>query len=132
MNKFKVIVGDESNDGHGMWDTVYFESNFNRSDLNSALSHAGSSLAEPIRDLFRKYEDNKIPKPLVEELQSHGWELPEECEEYDGKYHVHGPEGLVRFYLSVIKTFTANLEYRIVSDDTQEFSLPSSGYGLYH
>ncbi|CAL9989623.1 hypothetical protein VPHD148_0321 [Vibrio phage D148] len=132
MNKFKVIVGDESNDGHGQWDIVYFTTNFSNNDLQAAMLEAKRQLKEPFDNLFNDYEDSTIPSDLVEELKTHGWELPHDCEEYEGRHYVICHDGMVRFFMSVLQTFTNNLEYNIVSDSTEEFSFPSSGYGLYH
>lgn len=92
MQKFKVVIGDWSQDGHNMYDEFVFESNksvkalqegykksckltglqFNHNDDYTGLPEAKDWKTAKQTTIWTDYEDNEISDEQLKTLKTHG------------------------------------------------------------
>ena len=131
MYKFKVIVGDEYNDGHGRYETIFVEASINRADVEAAISSSIKGFGDvDITKICTDYGEDTIPPSVITKANELGINLEGVIREYKGEFYVEGSEGFVDLYLTLAAHFNP-FEWSITSDDIPELCLPSSGYGLF-
>lgn len=88
--RFTVDVGDRSNDGHGIYESVSYESSFTIEEIESAFVRACDKFkisfdvnkgGKGIDVLLSEYQDDKIDKEIINRLIDSGLEY-----EYDDEY----------------------------------------------
>lgn len=131
MNTFKVVVGDECDDGYGKYETIFVESSINTAEVEAAISSSIKEFGDvDITSLCTDYGDNTVPASVIDRAEELGIDLKGVVGEYNGKFYIEGPWGFVNLYLTLAAHFKP-FEWTITSDDLQELCLPSSGYGLF-
>lgn len=141
MSKFKIYLGDPSDDGHGKFDFFIIESNKTTKEIEQAYTQSceltGLTFTENSPIIVNgkeidwqdpEYDDRRIcveyesynPSDLAWSiLNEHGIEK-QECYK----------ESFVHLFLKFIKLSLKDLEYSILNDKIEELPL-DIGYGLY-
>ena len=138
-NRFRVVIGDWSSDGHGKSDEYVFQSNKSVEEMQQAYKdscaltgvqfnhNATYTASDPTQrrenrksQIFCEYEDGGISKSNLESLTSAGLDVQKYCgndieKNYDDisdKYWVGiSPEGCAYLILDFIKLSLPDLEY---------------------
>ena len=131
MYKFKIVVGDEYDDGHGRYETIVVEASINTAEVEDAIDAAVAGFGDvDITRLCTDYGDGTVPSSVINRAKELGIDIECVIGEYKGEFYVEGPEGFVDLYLTLAAYFKP-FEWSITSDDIPELCLPSSGYGLF-
>jgi hypothetical protein len=126
-HKFKLIVGDWSNDGHGRSDTKICICSHSAGEVMGAhkkLVSKGINLLSQCED----YEVSNLGKDFVEKLNEIGFDLSGFVEFYDGYSYVNTTEWM-KLYMELAKVEIPELEYKFINDGLP--SIDIGGYGLY-
>lgn len=137
VNKFKIVLGDYSCDGHCMTETIYVKSNYNQNEIVEAYNNSkkltGLSFdnsTEP--NIGVEWENNTIDYNDLEVLKKHGYDLLKERNiDREEDYDIDGGEDFIDIFFNFVKISLSNLEYEIIQDDTPTLSL-DMGYGLFY
>lgn len=133
-NKYKVVVGDWSSDGHGVSEFVYFNTNKDQADIkkayNEAVKKCGLTLDNPhlakkkYTEILNQYEDSKILPMHVKKLEEIGVTFEAvgcDGDDQDGEMtwcFGHNGDAICRLFLEMAKTQLPDLEYEIIKDET--------------
>lgn len=138
MNKLPftitLLLGDPSGDGHGKSDTIVFNSNLNKEEIQDAYKKASKELGfDLISDICDDYEDNYLPKKIYNILIKNGMKY--DLNEYEIKELAkHKSKGVniyideyLNIYFFIIKFGNKDFEYEITNCPVIDIG----GYGLY-
>ena len=137
MNKYKLVIGDWSDDGHGKCEDFLFEVNKPLEEIQQAYRDSvvltgtkfhhnqdGSiptDLEAKALAILTDYEEYRIPVEALDRLKTQGLELSFEYGledwEDDGDSGVNGPEGVATLIMWFIKLSLPGLEYKLIKDD---------------
>lgn len=150
--RYKISIGDWSNDGHGKYEDFIIESNVDYKEIIAAYKKAceasGVSLHEgkgtsKYTVLCSEYEQHAVPHDAFEKLATIGIKLMEFCDcdhtqPYDeaGEYTGY-PSGFVQLFLAMAKTQLPDFKYGLVDDDIITINQTDGfrefmGYGLFY
>jgi hypothetical protein len=136
MHTIEMVIGDWSNDGHGMMDKYYINSSANHLELEKAykvgVHIVGFDFSEVV---CRNYEDSRIKDKHLEKLIEHGFkgELAECLEENNGYFDED--RDYVELYMFVVelgfkKYYQSELNWKFVMNNTPSINV--GGYGLFY
>jgi len=66
MHKIKIVIGDPSNDGHGVTESFLFNSNKSLSELKEIYKINSEALGFDLMQYCHEYEDSVIPKEVLD------------------------------------------------------------------
>ncbi|EBS4516538.1 hypothetical protein DQT32_03845 [Salmonella enterica subsp. enterica serovar Braenderup] len=142
--KFKVNIGDWSDDGHGRNDVIVVESTEPNEKVQDAFKTAGKKIGVIEHDRFviaEDYEDYRLREDHAEFLKDAGVEFEDILyndgtdEEPDYMFE-GGSEAMVHLVMRIAQT-ELDFEYKIVNDSIPNFNgywgrnNISIGYGLF-
>lgn len=128
--QFRFTVGDWSADGHGMYESVYFETNSTFDEVKAANTKLNAEF--PLfADWFEDYQDSQIDEDDLEALRVI---LPEVADRefaayQDEIYLEDGSDGYARLWAALITHFSPNVELKKVVDKLP--TIHGGGYGLF-
>ena len=147
MYKFKLPIGDWSNDGHGKADWYIIESNKPLQEVRELYFQACEKLGWTLDGHDKKtpcseYEDNTFPKETLQELLDFGVKLDQNDIDYIFEQeYTDGSELFLKIILEFIKTQDSELVLNIIDDDLKMFQFYGCdnknrhigyfGYGLF-
>lgn len=136
--KFKIKVGDPSEDGHGISRSVTVKTSHSVSDIYKAYHKSCEKTGlvfqenQPIPNIDWKHSEYSKRRVCVDYQDSSPSELAWDIFKKWGieETEVYEEEGLTSLFLNFCKISLPDLVWKIVPDDTEEFSI-SIGYGLF-
>ena len=146
MQRYKIIVGDYSGDGHEQSDICIVEVNHLKDEILSAYNRARAASKVSLTSLSREeekkgyvsvgaeYEQNRIFKSELNKLSFIGVNFDNlllEDEEDDGSFCFWGEEGIIQLFMEMAKSQLPTLTYEIINDGL-EVLMEGIGYGLYY
>ena len=124
MNRFKLIVGDWSHDGHGMTQEFIIESNISIYDLRLAYIAGEEIIGVSFSKFFSNYDQSFMSKDLEEKLSKYIdlsiFDLDQDLD----------PEEYIHIWLQIAKIGRPDFEYKSVDYNIPEMEI--GGYGLFH
>ena len=133
--KIKMQIGDWSNDGHNQSQdyilSITGSTNLEK-DYVAGMRKVGFDLTEYCLD----YEDNYVPKALIDKVWELGFEFKTECyrpdfaDEPDNDLTGLWADEYVDLYMTIAAIGNNNLKYEIVGDDLK--IIRPGGYGLFY
>lgn len=133
MYKFRMSIGDWSNDGHGKHEDFVVESNAPVEVVREAHFVIKDVTGINIEKICRDYEDSSVPEEIVDELKDIGFEF--ECP--GGTY----PEEMANLWIFLLQKANPVLELKIIKDkiptlhfygfDEKKRHISFVGYGLF-
>lgn len=118
MNKFKIVIGDWSNDGHGRTDDYIISTNLSSKEIDAAYKKAVKFIGiDMVEELCRDYNGD-ITKEQIEIFAAHGIEI----EEYMDR------DTFLWLWGEYIKLGNSDFEYKMAEDVE---SIEIGGYGLF-
>lgn len=146
MEQVKLILGDWSNDGHGMTDVTNILVNCSGDTLEEAYEIGVQIVGFDIKDTCHKYEDSSINAHELTLLDIHGFDLnniegcykDEDDEEYDEDSRLEDVY-LYKDEFVAIWLFIAGLGFKALTGEElivnktvdQVVSIKIGGYGLF-
>lgn len=143
-HKFLVnlVVGDWSNDGHGISETITVNCNIDKDAIMAAYKAGSEKTGVDLVDgVCIDYEDNAIRKRDWDKLAAHGITLEQVLGEFkgsikDAKKALARDEGFALYgkafamiYMLMAKLGDPTLEYEVSEDDSPNINI--GGYGLF-
>lgn len=134
MNTINLIIGDESNDGHGKTSTYSIATPGTIDDFNVAYNKACNILGfNFITDCCNDYEDNLIDFDIAEKLKNSGIDLDLYLEKWPGLEKTEDGYGVwtddyVLLYIEIVKLGGYTEPITIINNN--EISI--GGYGLFY
>lgn len=127
----RLILGDRSNDGHGLTESYNYESNLSALEIQDAHQagvnllavQQGDWIKEALVDLCASYEDNTISPKLRTALQNYGIVLG-----YDACEGYMDTDSFASLYTQIAKLGRPDLMMRQLSMS----DINIGGYGLFH
>lgn len=157
--KFKIDIGDYSDDGHGKYDTFILECNYPVDVVGQAYKDSckltgisfnhNQDYTERNRSwqeankyrIATEYQDCYISTECQAVLLEHGidvWEGFNKEDFEDDQIHMEGPTDFIELLMKFNKLSLPNLEYKIVKDELPSLNAWHGsplhcqlGYGLY-
>lgn len=136
MYKFKITLGDPSDDGHGKTETYIIQSNRPLEEVRKAYSLACRiSGIKFHNEICADYEDHSLSKDQIEKFENIGINvigLMFGNSEYDPDYEDSGwleMDTYVELLLCFITLYTSELKLIIVSDELEDFEFYDDKYG---
>ena len=122
-----LYYGDQSGDGHGMYETDYFYSNYRTKDIAKAISAVEETYGLVVRNICSEYGQNYlteeeyhiITNKMKLNLESYG-------EEDDGKFYVDDFPGLI---IELAKHVLTDLEVEYMQITKDFYNI--GGYGMF-
>ena len=137
MYKFKLPIGDWSDDGHGKCTWYIIDSNKPFKDVEAAYEAAAKKLknVNP-ENICSDYEDNQIEESVWNELKTLGFnpfKTVKELKQFekDGRNIAYDTELMAKLVLRFIKEGNPAIELKIVSDKEMPMLSNGFGYGLF-
>lgn len=137
MYKFRMSIGDWSDDGHGMHEDFIISSNVPVKVVREAHFAMKDELGFSIEDICSEYEDSVIDSEITKTIMELGYEF-EDIE--DGEAGMY-PEEMARLWIFLLQKVDANLELKIIKDEIPAFHfygfdekkrhIGQVGYGLF-
>lgn len=141
MNRFKIVIGDDSGDGHSQKETFLVECNHTVQNIEKAYENSckltglqmntntnftgldlhWSELSK--RKMCNEYEDDTLSEFHKDVLK--GFEIPEEILNFEGD-----PDAFLIFFLEFLKLSIPDLQCTVVSETVPSFKY-QIGYGLF-
>ena len=124
--KFKLVMGDWSDDGHGESDTKICSSSHSIDEVRDAHK----KLAIKGIDLLSQCDEyliNNLEKGFVEKLNSIGFDINDFVYDED-EYYVSSTDWM-KLYMELAKIEIPELEYKFINAALQSICI--GGYGLY-
>lgn len=142
--KFKMPIGDRSNDGHGQCDIYYIKSNKPVERVRDAHFMIKEKLGIDLDNVCREYGDDELSGALAYTLTKMGFfdtlsdEDIDEAYEYDKEdeiYHMRS-YGLACMWMFLLCKADETLKLEMVHDDTPTLTnggryIEFSGYGVF-
>lgn len=156
MNRFKIKIGDPSDDGHGKYEDFIIESNYTVATVRNAYkesckltgiqfsylgnnNHIGIELTWnnsefSDRAIAAEYESRTLSKLATDILIK--FDLINNDNYEDDQYYIEDTYDFVHILLNFIKLSLPEFNYRIVSDNLEVLNSGDLnvqfGYGLYY
>lgn len=137
MYKFRMSIGDWSDDGHGKHEDFIIASNVPVEIVREAHFAMKESLGFSIEDFCYEYEDSVIDSKTTKAIMELGFEFENVGDEEVGTY----PEEMARLWIFLLKKVDVNLELKIIKDeiptlhfygyDKKKRHIGYVGYGLF-
>ena len=134
--KWKIALGDWSDDGHGKTKTLTVETNVPLEHIIKCYKESVEKYLDFSIYVCAEYGDKSINKEQIELFESIGMDMSYYKEEFDEIYESCEIEK--EDYIDLLLMFTnlssdRKIEYSIVKDEFPEFTHGSStfGYGLF-
>jgi hypothetical protein len=135
MYKIEMVVGDWSNDGHGMTDKYHIEANASHLELAKAYEVGTKIIGFNFTDeVCSDYEDNVIKSEHREILVQHGFkgELADYLEEHSGYFDEN--KDFVEVYMFIVELgfkslYGTALEWSFINANIPQLKV--GGYGLF-
>lgn len=128
--KFKMSIGDWSNDGHGMHEDYLVSSNAPVEKVREAHFAMRDILGFSVEDICSGYEESEVETDVAEKLRTMGFEFDE-----------MDPETMARLWVFLLGKTDPTLELKIMYDevptlhfygfDNQKRHISFVGYGLF-
>lgn len=117
MYKFKLPIGDWSDDGHGKCDYFIIESNINPEDLVEIVHNLDNK--HKFSDICSNYGEYEIKNKKLEYLKSIG--LNTELYFEDNCFK-NNTKSFAQLFLDLIMLENSNINLKIINDDIIEFN----------
>lgn len=127
MYKFKMSIGDWSDDGHGKHRDFLISSNASVDVVREAHYKIETATGINIEDICSEYGEGQIDLDMAEKIKSLGFECKESDYEEDGVYISHSD--MARLWVFLLERTNPMLELQIIDDDTP--TLHFYGYDEY-
>lgn len=131
----EVEIGDVCRDGHGLFDTFIFESNYSSDEINQAYYKATDLLGfDYLKECCKDYQDGIIIPKYASILVDRGIINKEDLiKETKGRfikggYEIQETSEFLDIYIDIVKLILADLDYN--SFKTEYLDLDNAGYGL--
>lgn len=142
----KLVLGDDSGDGHGVTKEVRYTSNYDRDTIwkaymdscektgiqfNHNENYTGLPDLEDWQQIFTEYGDAYMTEKAADALKAHGID-PASYGEEDGDHEYYFEEdGAAKLIMAFIALSMPNdWTYGLVEDDFETINDPQFGYGL--
>lgn len=133
MNRFYVVLGDWSSDGHGKSVNKFIESNVKLSVLEKAYKDSVKKTGIDFEEICQNYDDNSLPYDIQIKFIELGCPLKDilELDEEECQETLDSEEDDVRLdddsYIKILMWFVGlsvegKFEWKDISDDTPRFS----------
>ena len=138
MYKFRMSIGDWSDDGHGKYKDFIVESNVPVDVVREAHFAMKDNLGFSIEDICSEYEETVIDIETTKIIKELGFEFNDYTEngEYDMWYG-----GMAELWVFLLQKVDSNLKLRIINDDIPDLHfygfdekkrhIGQVGYGLF-
>lgn len=123
MYKFRMTIGDRSNDGHGLYKDFIIESNVPARAVRKAHFSMEDKLGFKIENICSNYEDNTIDSETTKAIEKLGYEF----KDFDDDEVYMYPEEMIRLWIFLLKKIDTSLELKIVDDEIPYFDSCESG-----
>lgn len=133
--KFRMSIGDWSDDGHGKHEDFIIQSNAPIEIVREAHWKAPFVTGVNIEELCSEYEETHVEDDVVEKLRELGFEFDSEWGAYPTPYE------MARLWVFLLEKADPYLELEIVTDDIPSFHfygvdeknrhIGQVGYGLF-
>jgi hypothetical protein len=137
MYKFRMSIGDWSDDGHGKHKDFIVESNVPVQVVREAHFAMENTLGINIEDICCDYEDSVVSSETTRAIRELGFEFEDIDNGEAGMY----PEEMVRLWIFLLQKVDPDLELEIIKDeiptfhfygfDSQKRHIGQVGYGLF-
>lgn len=127
--QLKIVCGDWSNDGHGMTDSIFIESNLNHEDIEVAYKRGAKEIGLDFRnDVARQYEDHKMSQAQMDILRANN--INTEVDEWYGEPSSYSldSDSYIEIFLEICKIGNYNFNYEKI--ETREVHI--GGYGIFY
>jgi hypothetical protein len=129
---FQMRVGDWSHDGHGHTDDIFVTTELTLHDVSQALDDMNALLSKVCGDDFsticEDYEDNRIPRDMVEALKDMGVNV-DNLDEDDDYYRTYSQD-FMHLIIDSLNVFKPELGLK-ADKKMQPPVLDVGGYGLF-
>lgn len=135
---FKIVIGDYTQDGHGMSSDYLIQSNKPACDVRSTHESVGEKLNIYIEDICDVYEMDEIDEDTVTDLENLGYEFEDASGMGKG---IVSPDEMARIWLFLLMKADPELKLEIIENDLDELNRNIAdskcyginiGYGLFH
>ena len=143
MKKFKLIIGDWSNDGHGITSTVVFNSNLTIEELRELYFNQCQKYGRILEKIVSEYEESFITKEQFDTLKNYGYDFYDGAEkelEDEGRFYID-EDVFIDIFIWFMKKDNPTLMLEITDDDVPTFHfygydsksrhIGFFGYGLF-
>lgn len=118
MYRFKMSIGDWSDDGHGKCENYIVESNFPVERVREAHFAMEGRTGISIENLCNEYAQDCIGEDDVELLKELGYEFAgESYEDDDGIHYYMTPEEMAHLWVFLLMKSDSELQLKIVDED---------------
>lgn len=134
MYKFRMSIGDWSDDGHGKHEDFIIESNHPVDVVREAHFRIKEVTGIDIEDFCCDYEDSSVPKEIENKLKDMGFEF-----EYAGTTYA---KEMALLWMFLLQKANPELELKIINDDIPNLHfygcdkkrrhISFVGYGLFY
>lgn len=139
MYKFRMSIGDWSDDGHGKHEDFIVESNVPVQTVREVHFSMKDKLGFSIENICSDYEGSMIDSETTKAIMELGYEF-EDIDDDDGEVYMY-PEEMARLWIFLLQKVDANLELKIIKDeiptlhfygfDNKKRHIGYVGYGLF-
>lgn len=135
MFKFRLPIGDWSNDGHGKCDYFTVESNKTVEEVREAHFKARAEIFD-IEGFLSEYAENSVDDEAYDELPDFVKKYLEPCDDV----HYAMPEGMVRIWMDLLTMADPDLQLTLIEDipmlpfygsDDEGRHIGLVGYGVF-
>lgn len=123
----KLVMGDPSNDGHGISETVILSTEYTVKQIQDFVRSAERALGLKMEDIAHEYEEPYISSEHREALMLAGVVGPEDFEAWEGNFWVTSADYL-HIYLSLAEMGNGG---KPVGEVLEVEQIDIGGYGLY-
>lgn len=129
----RIMVGDFSGDGHGMYETVFVKTKHTSAEIRAAFKKAiDESKLNNSDNLCEEWETDTISKDMLDRMGVDSSKYINSDEGEDPEYCVDGDiYGFVNLIIDFIKVYTPDLKIETISYKAPEIVLEDIGYGLF-
>jgi hypothetical protein len=123
MTLIKLIVGDDSRDGHSMTEDFYLKTNCKLDELLRAYAKGTEIIGKDLTREVQEYEDSYLSNEFIEAASEH---FP------DGRFDDIEEDGVnsreyVNLYMDICLLGNTGITYKILKPDSKAIG----GYGLF-
>lgn len=136
MKKFRLVLGDWSQDGHNIVQHIIIEANYSVEELRSAYYKSHKLTRVNFDNICEEYEDSKLHEPEYKKFQKHNCPFEKLGIDEDDLYL--DENSYVKLLMWFISLSIPDLKWKKTDDGLPNFNGywskegPSSlGYGLY-
>lgn len=143
MHRFKINIGDWSNDGHNQYRTYIIESTKPNAEVQQAFNAAGTKIGVISEERFLiadEYEDYRLPNNYASALTDAGVEIDDlvynDGTDEEPDYMFEDPQSLAILVMRIAQT-ELQFEFKFVDDTVPHFNgfwgdlNMSIGYGIF-